>query len=379
MNWSHVALGFLVGFGFASLLYWLVWRGGREARRLMSMEFMKQAEDRFKVLSGEVLRESGRHLETSARKLMESERQLAVKDLEQQKAIVSERMDNVNAALAQAVELMQNLQKDRAQKFGQLSGELKGLSEQARTLGEGTARLNSLLSASQSRGQWGERMAGDVLRAAGMLENINYLVQHSDGQRGRPDFTFLLPEDKRLNMDVKFPLDNYRQYLDSQDEETGRRHLAQFFRDVRSRTKELTRREYISPEEGTLDFVLMFIPNEGLFRLIMEQDPEMFDYALGHKVLLCSPFSLFALLGIVRQSLQTFALQEKSAEILKLLSAFRKQWDKFLDKLEMLGRRIDDTQKAYNELTTTRKNQLERQLDRIDRVQLPNLSTDEEE
>ena len=70
-------------------------------------------------------------------------------------------------------------------------------------------------SAATARGQWGERMAEDVLQLAGFLEGINYHKQR-EIDTGIPDFTFLLPDGLSLHMDVKFPLDNDLRYLDAE-------------------------------------------------------------------------------------------------------------------------------------------------------------------
>ena len=67
------------------------------------------------------------------------------------------------------------------------------------------------------RGQWGERIAEDVLRLSGFLEGVNYLRQHTlTDSGGRPDYTFLMPNGLVMHMDVKFPLDNYLRFLDAE-------------------------------------------------------------------------------------------------------------------------------------------------------------------
>ena len=83
-------------------------------------------------------------------------------------------------------------------------------------LSDTTSQLRQILSSSQARGQWGERMVKDILDFIGLVEGINYSkqAQVSEGTE-RPDFTFFLPDDKSLNMDVKFPLSHYLKYLDA--------------------------------------------------------------------------------------------------------------------------------------------------------------------
>jgi DNA recombination protein RmuC len=209
-------------------------------------------------------------------------------------------------------------------------------------------------------------MAEDVLRIAGFVENVNYLKQAAvEGVGTRPDFTFLLPKGLKLNMDVKFPLDNYMRYLDAGSDAERERYRSDFQRDVRRRMKEVSSREYIDPEQRTLGFVLVFIPNERIYAFMHENDPSLLDTGIRKKVVLCSPLTLFAVLAVIRQAVDNFSLEQTSAEILSLLGAFQDRWEAFLGKLDLLGKRIGEAQKEFDALSTTRRRQLERPLNRI--------------
>jgi DNA recombination protein RmuC len=139
---------------------------------------------------------------------------------------------------------------------------------------------------------------------------------------------------------------------------------------VRSRIKEVTTKDYINPEQNTVDYVLLFIPNEQIYSFIHAQDSSIMDEAIRNRVIFCSPITLFAVLAVIRQAVDNFALEKTSSEILSLLGVFRKQWEEFLGKLETLGKRIEDTQKEYESLTTTRRRQLEKPLQKIDDLRI---------
>ena len=132
--------------------------------------------------------------------------------------------------------------------------------------------------------------------------------------------------------------------------------------------KEVTTRDYIDPTKDTLDYVLLFIPNEQIYAFIHDQDQALLENALQKKVVLCSPITLFAILAVIRQSVDNFALEKTSNEILSLLGQFKKQWQQFVGKLEVMGKRIADTQKEYDTLTSTRKRQLEKPLNKIEEI-----------
>ena len=248
--------------------------------------------------------------------------------------------------------------------------ELKTLTEAShrtmQNLGAETARLQRALSGGQTRGQWGERMAEDVLRVAGMLEGLNYRKNRQvEGGSGRPDYTFLLPQDRVLHMDVKFPLAGYLRYLEAGTEADRETATSDFLRDVRQRVREVTTRDYIDPTAGTLDYVLVFIPNEQVYGFIHQHDATIAQSALERRVVLCSPLTLFAVLAVIRQSVESVRLEEHAHEILAALDAFQREWGKYQDAVETVGRRITSAQTAYGDLSGTRTRQLERQLDKV--------------
>ena len=225
-------------------------------------------------------------------------------------------------------------------------------------------------------------MAEDVLRLAGFIENVNYLKQKTiEGVGSRPDFTFLLPKHLMLHMDVKFPLDNYIRFLEAGSDGEKAKFRSDFLRDTRARVKEITTREYIDAESNTVDYVLLFIPNEQIYAFIHEQDSSILDEGIRNKVVFCSPITLFAVLAVIRQAVDNFALEKTSNEMLSLFGAFKKQWEEFATKFDLLGKKIGDVVKEYDALTTTRKRQLEKPLNKIEELRnqrgLP-VASDEE-
>jgi len=87
----------------------------------------------------------------------------------------------------------------------------------------------------------------------------------------------------------------------------------------KTRIKEVTTRDYIDPGQKTVDYVLVFIPNEQVYGFIHEHDSSILDESLKSKVILCSPITLFAILAVVRQAVENFSLQETASQILELL------------------------------------------------------------
>ncbi|MDQ6796593.1 MAG: DNA recombination protein RmuC [Actinomycetota bacterium] len=281
------------------------------------------------------------------------------------RALIDQQLGEVRGELARVTELIRSLERDREQKFGDLAGQLRSTGEQTAALAETTRQLRQALSSTKVRGQWGERMADDVLRLAGMIDGVNYRKQRATQSGGVPDFTFLLPAGQVCYMDVKFPLDNYVRFVEAEVDFDRQRHKKAFLRDVRDRVAELADRDY-SADTGAVDVVLLFIPNEQLACFIQEHDTGVLDEAIRRNIVLCSPLTLFAVLAVIRQAADNFVMQRRSTEILDLLGGFTRQWGSFVAQLDKLGRRLDGAQRDYESLAGSRRRQLERHLDRID-------------
>ncbi|HDY88715.1 MAG TPA: DNA recombination protein RmuC [bacterium] len=304
-----------------------------------------------------------------AKQKLETERELNVKELDSKKGLIDQQLVLMTTELEKVSKMVNEFEKDRENKFGELTKQMELTSKQTGELIQTTGNLREALASSKVRGQWGERMAEDVLRVAGFIENVNYLKQTAiKGERNIPDFTFLLPRDLKLNMDVKFPFDNYMKFLEADTESEKENYRKNFLRDVKNRINEITTRDYINPEQNTVDYVLLFIPNEQIYSFINEQDNTILDEGIKKRVIVCSPITLFAVLAVIRQAVENFALEKTSNEILSLFGSFKKQWLKFRDGMDKLGKRIEDSQKEFNTLYTTRSNQLEKPLNKIEEI-----------
>ena len=255
---------------------------------------------------------------------------------------IARRMSEMDTELRQLREL-------NVQKFESVDNAVAALAKQAGT-------LNTVLSSTQARGQWGERMAEDLLRAAGLIEGINYEKQDTITGGGRPDYTFLMPPDRVLYMDVKFPMDSYTRYVNSADDQARKMLKEEFLKAVRDRVRELEKRDYVvSTSKHSLDYVLLFVPNESITGFVHESDPELIDWALSRKVVLCSPLTLYAFLVVVRQATESFRTEETASQIMQLLSKFRKQWEMYVKSLEKVKRSFETMQGELDDLTTGKR------------------------
>jgi len=284
------------------------------------------------------------------------------KGVRSQDGALGHQMGEVRQGMNRVNEAIQTLNVDRARQSERLEIMLTSLNSSS-------SALRDILANTQVRGQWGERMAEDVFRLIGFVESVNYIKQTTIAEgNSRPDFTILMPENKKLNMDAKFPLTNYMKFVEAQTEQEAEEHSRAFIRDVRDRTREVVGRDYINPEDNTLDYVLVFIPNEPLYQHIQQHGAEVVAEALRNKVVLCSPISLFAILSVIRHALDNFAIAQASDEILSELARFDRQWDRFTKQMELVGRRFELAQTGFETLSGTRRRALERPLGKIQAI-----------
>lgn len=374
-----LVLAILVGAVVVALAYVVGTRAARSGAALADERLVVALEQQGALLAEQAaqlevrLNQEREHTVTSAAEMaarMAGEKlgdsmQSGSRQLDLRTTAFEKRVEGLGSQLERLGDVVAKLQQDAAHQHGQLASGIEQVTSTGRLLAETTGHLREALASPKARGQWGERMADDVLRTAGMVEGVTYRKQTAITGGAIPDVTFLLPGGRQLHMDVKFPVDNYLRHLEATTDAERESTAKAFLRDVRQRVKELTGRGYIDPDT-TLDEVLLFIPNESVWAFIHERDPQLIDVALGQRVVLCSPVSLFAVLSVIRQAVEQTRLARTSDEILQCLSAFRQQWVKYAEAVEMVEKRFTSAQRGFEELTGPRRRQLERQLDRID-------------
>jgi DNA recombination protein RmuC len=233
-----------------------------------------------------------------------------------------------------------------SERFGDVNRAVEGLVDQ-------TTALNRVLANPQTRGWWGEKMLEDILVGADMHRGVNYQVQETLAGGGRPDYTFVLPPDRVIFLDSKFPLENFIKYHEAATDAERAAFAAQFLDNVGARIQELAKRDYVNQaEQRALEYVLLFIPNESVLSFIQQHRPGLIDDAARQKVVLCSPLLLLTFLGVMRQATQSFAMQENANEVLRLLTVFSKQWDLYVKKLVEIWKHFDKMQDKLRAVTT---------------------------
>ena len=275
-----------------------------------------------------------------------------------------DRQDAISTAARQVGEVIDTTKKQIDEKMGRLETEISKLREAnsekfgnvdtaVAGLAQQTQALNKVLSSSQGRGNWGEKMLEDILMQSGFERGINYEMQEKLEAGGKPDYTFFLPPDRVLYLDSKFPMENYLKYFEAQDDNTRKIMKDAFIKNVEERVKELEKRDYVTQSgANALDYVLLFIPNEGILGFIQQHKPSLIDESVAKRVVLCSPLTLYAFLGVVRQATASFHMEQNANDVLRLLTNFGKAWGNYVKNLKDIARHFETMQKKLKAVTT---------------------------
>ena len=253
----------------------------------------------------------------------------AAEQLSRRGEVINAGMNAVKDAVSQQID---DLEKVIAALHTSNSNNYGGMDKSVSELAKQTGKLIDVLGNNGSRGQFGERIAEDILIKAGFIEGISYKKEDRvNVEGGRPDYSFEVPPDQMLYLDCKFPLDAYKRYYEATTDGEQKLHLDSFKTAVKKKIKDLQKRDYVEKSRrAAIDYVLLFIPNESISNFIQEKFPELVDEALDNKVVLCSPTNLYAFLAIVRQANQTFQTEKATGEILGLLGGFNSEWKKYV-------------------------------------------------
>jgi len=272
--------------------------------------------------------------------------------------------DQVAKKMSEIDQALTTLRESTSKQYGTVEQAVAALTRR-------TDKLNDVLSSSQARGQWGERLAEDMLRAAGFVEGVNYSKQATIDGGGRPDYRFDIPPDRVLFMDVKFPLDKYAEYVAADTDQHKAATKDAFIRAVKDRVIELAKRDYVDKaSDNTVDYVLMFIPNESISGFVHEADPKILDFALERKVVLCSPLNLYAFLAVIRQATDAFHTEKTAAEIMQIVNRFQKQWDDYLKAVDKVEKSFHSLESDLASINTggTRFRMLSAQVKKIEKL-----------
>jgi DNA recombination protein RmuC len=245
--------------------------------------------------------------------------------------------------------------KDSLERSTALREQIISLRELNQRMTKETENLTKALKGdTKVQGNWGEVILERILEKSGLEKDREYFTQESftneEGRRLRPDVIIRLPDNKNLVIDAKASLVAYEKYVNSDSEEEREQHLKDHLISLRAHIKGLSEKSYHKLfESGTLDYVLMFVPIESAFALLVQQGGELYNEAHNKNIIIVSPATLIATLRTVA-SIWKHEYQDRNAqEIARQGGALYDKFKAFVDDLMEVGRSLDKSKQQYTE------------------------------
>ncbi len=323
-------------------------------------------ESQTKDIVNQVFGELSQKIIQQTKQVLESEKEAIYKDNLHKREIIENIVKDLRRELDQRQKEIRQLEQDRNKKFGDISRAIEEHRKITSELKTSTETLANVLSNNQQRGQWGERIIEDILTNAGLIEHIHYEKQKPLGDSSlKPDIILLLPNKKKVAVDVKFPYSEI-QKLASADSKTAKtEHIKKFERDVKAKINQITK--YIDPEKGTMDYAIMFVPNEMLFSFINQQLPSIIDEAMAKKIMITSPFTFLIVARTVMESYRNFMVENNLRKIIQYISDFIEEWSRFTQEFNKFDEAIDKLRASFDKIQTTRYKQMSLRIKRIEK------------
>ena len=217
---------------------------------------------------------------------------------------------------------------------------------------------NALKGDNKMQGNWGEVVLQRVLEDSGLRRDCDYKVQSSgmnltgvDGGRQYPDVVVLLPDNKHIVVDSKVSLVHYERYCSECGGEAAKlSHLKSFVNSVRGHVNDLSGKRY-SDIVGinAPDFVLMFIPIESAYFLMVRADPELHGHAWAKKIVIVCPSTLLATLKTIESLWRLERQNRNTMEIARQGGALYDKVAGFVNEMQKLGKQINSVGTVYEE------------------------------
>ena len=258
-------------------------------------------------------------------------------------------------------------QKESAAQSEVLKANIETVPRHSQAVGDEARNLaNALTGYSKVQGDFGEMLLTDVLKNAGLVEGIHFFsqgvitdssgheIKSDEGRTLIPDVMVYYPDDTTVIIDSKVSLNAYKEYMVSETVEARRRYAKAHVESVRKHVDELKTKDYASyiPEgRRKVNYNLMFIPVEGAFRLMLEEDPLLWQVAKDNNVLIVSQMTLVIVLNMIQMAWKQANQEKNIAEVYKTAEELMSQLSGWMSSYVKIGESLEKARGAYGDAT----------------------------
>jgi DNA recombination protein RmuC len=308
--------------------------------------------DELKSISVDVLQQTGDSIAQRLAEQRRAEEERAAGEMARRAQEIKGLVQPVQEKLGRMEDEIGRLERERRQAQGELAQMVAHLNDGVGGLRQETGNLVSALKRPSTRGSWGEIQLRNVVEMAGMVSHCDFIEQstiQADEERLRPDMLVRLPGGKLIVVDSKVPLDAYLSALEASKDEERELHNARHARQTREHITKLAAKGYQRQFDCTPEFVVMFVPSDGIYQAALAQDPGLIEYGVQQQVLMATPTTLIGLLWAVHYGWRQELIADSAREIADSARELHSRLGRFVEPFAKAGRQLDSAVSAYNE------------------------------
>ncbi len=258
-------------------------------------------------------------------------------------------LESAGRELQQRHQQFQELVKPLSENYGKLNPQIESLVQQNQALAAETGKLSSALTDVRQVGNWGEVQLRRVVEMANMTAYSDFAEQATTGSgQDRPDLIVRLPEGRTIVVDAKASVAAALEAQAADDESAADAAWARHAAALKTQVTNLSRKNYGNVVEGSLDFVVMFVPGDQFLAAALRTDENLVTYAMSQKIAIATPATLIAMLWAVNSGWQKWEFAKNADEIRRLGTEMHERLLAFLKNYGTVQQRLTQTVSAFN-------------------------------
>jgi DNA recombination protein RmuC len=312
-----------------------------------------EIEKDFKSIAVDALRANQGTFVELANAVLEKHQVSAGADLEGRQRAVEALVAPLQETLQAYRKHVEALETARAEAYGVLTTEIKGVVAAQNAARSETAKLvNALRAAPKTRGRWGEQTLKNVMELSGLSAYCDFSTQESFVRGGsivRPDVVIRLPGGRSIVVDAKTSLSAYLDAVEATEDSERERLLDQHAAQLRAHVRGLAGKSY-QDLMLTPDFVVMFVPGDNFYAAAAERDPALFEDAAAQGVVIVTPATLIALAKAVAFGWRQEKVAENAQAVHDLGRELYRRLSRMAEHISRCGDAIGRSVQSYNQL-----------------------------
>jgi len=214
-------------------------------------------------------------------------------------------------------------------------------------IGRSMKELQDFLKSPKLRGNIGEQVLKDLISQ--MFPKNSFHIQYQFKSGERVDAA-IQTDAGILPIDSKFPMENFQKMAKAENNTDRNLFEKELVKDVKKHITDIAKK-YILPEEGTMDFALMYVPSESVYYELVNM-PDIMDFAKQSRVYIVSPTTLYAHLQTILLAFEGKKIESRSRDLFKMLRALQIDFNKVEENMVVLGKHINNASSQFNNVNT---------------------------